>query len=234
VGNVPEEIQILPYGHVASKKGNFIADETAYEDILLNFNKERNDIVIDYEHQTLSGKEAPAAGWIKELIDKGKDGLWAKVEWTSKAREYLTNKEYRYLSPVIWVRKSDGRAVVIHSAALTNTPAVDGMMPIANKVNLFEEGAKTGLDNMQRGINRLLGLSDESFLSFYAAAHKKPSFETEPQSNTDTQLKVNKLLGLSDADLQNQEEDASSIRGFVDSRSIDDRVFKLLGLKEQE
>jgi phage I-like protein len=130
---LPEEIQLLPHGEVQSQKGNFLADDQAVAAILSAFAKKVNDIVIDYEHQTLTGEQAPAAGWIKELINKGAEGLWAKVEWTPRAQEYIRNKEYRYLSPVVLVRKSDNRAVLIHSAALTNTPAIDGMTPIANK-----------------------------------------------------------------------------------------------------
>lgn len=130
---LPEEIQLLPHGEVQSQKGNFLADDQALAAIFSSFAKKVNDIVIDYEHQTLTGEQAPAAGWIKELINKGADGLWAKVSWTPRAAEYIQNKEYRYLSPVILVRKRDNRAVLIHSAALTNTPAIDGMTPIANK-----------------------------------------------------------------------------------------------------
>ena len=40
--------------------------------------------------------------------------------------QYLENKEYRYLSPVVNVRKADNKAVGLHSLALTNTPAIEG------------------------------------------------------------------------------------------------------------
>ena len=66
-------------------------------------------MVVDYEHQTLSDREAPAAGWIKKidgLAIKAKDGLWAIAEWTEKARQYIQNKEYRYFSPVFWINPS--------------------------------------------------------------------------------------------------------------------------------
>lgn len=54
------------------------------------------------------------------------------VEWTKKGREYIANKEYRYLSPVVLVKKADQHAAVFHSAALTNTPAITGMFAIIN------------------------------------------------------------------------------------------------------
>src|ERR1043166_3979127 len=66
-------------------------------------NPER-DMVIDYEHQTVFGDQAPAAGWISNLFSIVRDGkkvLRATVrEWTQTAVDYLKNKEYRYVSPV--------------------------------------------------------------------------------------------------------------------------------------
>ena len=126
-------IQILPYGWVETDKGKFLVDEQAIDLIMQEFAAKKNDKVIDYEHQTLENVIAPAAAWIKRLENKGKDGLWGDVEWTPRAAEFVKNKEYKYLSPVVFARKSDGRAVVLHSCGLTNTPAIDGMHPIANK-----------------------------------------------------------------------------------------------------
>ncbi len=159
VDGAPGEIQVLPYGLVKSKKGTFFADEQAFRDIIANFDSEKNDIVIDYEHQTLKDVQAPAAGWIKSLVDKGRDGLWAQVEWTTRAGEYLANKEYKYLSPVIWVRKSDKRPAIFHSAALTNVPAVDGMVPIVNKHSPDEGDEEMEFRKM---ILKALGLPDDA------------------------------------------------------------------------
>jgi DNA repair exonuclease SbcCD ATPase subunit len=106
--------------------------------------------------------QAPAGGWIKDLIIDG-DAIAAKVEWTPTAKEYLEKKEYRYLSPVVLVRKSDNKAVALHSAALTNTPAIDGMFPIVNSINLdeFEEGGTLNMDIIKK-IAALLGLDENT------------------------------------------------------------------------
>jgi phage I-like protein len=135
VGKAPDEIQLLPYGMVNSKHGPILNDEIAMQEIISLFNSQVNEMVIDYEHQTLYGGEAPAAGWITEMINKGEQGLWAKVTWTERAKQYIENKEYRYLSPVVWVRQSDGRAIEIQTCALTNMPAIDGMVPLINTAN---------------------------------------------------------------------------------------------------
>ncbi len=160
-GDAPEYIQVLPAGIVHTEKyGDFVVDDEAKRAIIADFAARENDLVIDYEHQTLTGQEAPAAGWIKELVDRGPDGLWARVEWTPRAAAYLANKEYRYFSPVVFKRVSDGRIVRLHSGALTNTPAIDGMVPLVNKsggVSLpMKEG--TGLDQLLEQIRWMLNL----------------------------------------------------------------------------
>lgn len=135
LSGVPTEIKILPLGRVHSQKGDFNVDEESFELIRKQFKDRKLDLVIDYEHQTLSDVQAPAGGWIKELY-KGEDAIIAKVEWTAKAAEYLKNKEYRYLSPVVLVRKRDQKATAIHSVTLTNTPAIDGMFALVNSLDI--------------------------------------------------------------------------------------------------
>ena len=157
----PGRIQILPPGgKVKSAHGDFVFDDKAAQELVEKFNQRKNDLVIDYEHQTLTGAEAPAAGWIKALSYDPVQGLWADVDWTPRGAEYVKNKEYRYLSPVLRVRKSDNRAIELHSAALTNDPAIDGMVPIANKA-----GNKNKEDDMNEFLKQLakaLGLADDA------------------------------------------------------------------------
>lgn len=154
----PEEIQIIPYGPHETDKGGFVLEGEDMERIVEDFDSRANDMVIDYEHQSLSGGEAPAAGWIRRLFsitphsplnlmgDEGglqkAPGIWAVVQWNERAREYLENREYRYLSPVFLKRLSDNRVVKLLGAALTNTPAIDGMVPVVNKEDSRGQGAK--------------------------------------------------------------------------------------------
>ncbi len=133
IDGVPKEIQVIPYGRTETDKGEFVLDAEGMARVVADFEARKNDMVIDYEHQTLGGVEAPAAGWIRKLLNKGKEGLWAVVEWTPRAAGYLKDREYRYLSPVFLKRKSDGRVVRLINAALTNQPAIDGMVAIVNR-----------------------------------------------------------------------------------------------------
>ena len=158
VSGVPQEIKILPLGQVHSRKGDFLVDDESFELIRRQFKDRRLDIVIDYEHQTLRDVQAPAGGWIKDIY-KGEDAICAKVEWTPKAEEYLKNKEYRYLSPVVIVRKADRKATGLHSAALTNTPAIDGMFAIVNSLDIDDKNKEESKMDLKE-IAKLLGLPE--------------------------------------------------------------------------
>lgn len=158
VTGVPEVISVLPMGHVISSKGEFEVDEESFAAMKAQIAKHGVDLVVDYEHQTLKDVQAPAAGWVKAL--KLEDGqIKAVVEWTDKAAEYLKNKEYRYLSPVVLTRKSDKKAMGLHSMALTNTPAIEHMIPIVNSDTF--EGGQNNMDLIKK-LAELLGLSEDA------------------------------------------------------------------------
>ena len=76
VEGVPEEIKILPLGHVHSQKGDFEVDDESVELIRKQFKSRKLDLVIDYEHQTLKDVQAPAGGWIEDIY-KGEDAVVA-------------------------------------------------------------------------------------------------------------------------------------------------------------
>jgi len=137
IDGVPTEFQLLQFGEISldGRKNPAVLDEAGMKEIIAQFESRGNDMVIDYEHQTLAGTQAPAAGWIKRLVDKGQEGLWAVVEWTDKAKEYLKNREYRYFSPVMWIHKTTHRVENIENVALTNYPRINNINPIMAKMN---------------------------------------------------------------------------------------------------
>jgi phage I-like protein len=142
------EVQLVPIGEWSGyqqedpdtgklRQLKFKVGENDIAAMTNNFDWLGRDLVIDYEHQTLTGDQAPAAGWIKRLINKGKEGLWAVVEWTDQALKYLRNKEYRFLSPVFTLDGIDpksGRKVgaMLLNAALTNQPFFSELKPIVS------------------------------------------------------------------------------------------------------
>ena len=159
VGGAPEVISVLPLGHVKSAKGEFDVDGESFSAMKAQIAQRGVDLVVDYEHQTLTGEQAPAAGWVKELfLDDGQ--IKARVEWTDKAKAYLENREYRYLSPVITVRKADNKAMGLHSIALTNTPAIEHMEAIVNSLNF--EGGQNTMNEFMKKLAALLGLGEDA------------------------------------------------------------------------
>lgn len=122
------------------RNGSFEITSADIEKMKINFDKRQVDLVIDYEHQTLSGQVAPASGWIKELYIGDDGSLMGKVEWTTKATEFIKNGEYKYISPVFnfgAINEKTGayQGATLHSASLTNTPFLDELGEVvANKI----------------------------------------------------------------------------------------------------
>ncbi|WP_173497605.1 phage protease [Shewanella sp. ISTPL2] len=139
-------IQALPDGHFNAVDGRpedvpggrWLMDEVAFAALKANTPHQAGDLVIDYEHQTLNkeqnGQPAPASGWfnIDDVQYRQGVGLFIKPRFTDNAIAHLNAKEYRYFSLVFGYDKATGRPQFIHSAALTNRPGVDGMLPLAS------------------------------------------------------------------------------------------------------
>lgn len=130
----PAWIRILAMGEnkLADGRPPFVVDKGSARKIVQAWKDRGNDLVVDYEHSTMKNKgEAPAAGWIKELEARS-DGIWARVEWTDKAKDYIEKREYRYFSPVVAL--TEGRRVKeLLNVALTNFPALAGLTALAAK-----------------------------------------------------------------------------------------------------
>lgn len=134
MAELPEWLRLLPLGQVNLVDGRppFEVDPQSLADMVQAFGDRGTDLVIDYEHQSLKGGQAPAAGWIKDL-EVREDGLWAKVEWTGQAEEYLKRREYRYFSPVLRLDPDSRRPQELMNVALTNVPAIQGLSPLVAK-----------------------------------------------------------------------------------------------------
>ena len=133
--------QIMPAGKFRSSDGQsdkiadgyWYIDEAIAKKVIADRQSRHNDLLFDYEHQTLNSKEngkpAPAAGWAKNVdlewvADKG---LFIKnVEWTDAALKAIKAKEYRYISPVFSYNKKTGEVVSLRHIGITNDPAIDG------------------------------------------------------------------------------------------------------------
>ena len=192
---VPSQFQIFPYGLLNLHGDKSVQiDEATMERLVDRFNARELDMVIDYEHQTEGGQFAspsglaPAAGWIKKLINRGKEGLWAVVEWTEMAKKHIANKEYRYFSPVFYQSKEDGSVVELLRLALTNAPRFNGLRPLTAKVGVgpeYEQHAK---------IFAMCGVT-EADVAKYSYRWSAPVFN---ESQDEVQARINRMCGVDD------------------------------------
>ncbi|MES9873149.1 MAG: phage protease [Candidatus Sedimenticola sp. 6PFRAG7] len=131
----------------------------------------RNDLVIDYEHQTLksddNGQPAPAAGWVSPVSLEWREGegLFARSpDWTDKAAAHIAAKEYRYISPVFIYDPESGEVIDLLHIALTNAPAIDGMQTVGERAaatfGLFNQPQEE--NPMNEELLRLLGLDPDA------------------------------------------------------------------------
>lgn len=206
----PSRIKIIPcWGEVQSASGDFILDRQAADEIIAAFRQAGLPLPIDAEHTTVGGEfaspsgDAPARGWINSLEAVEGDGLYAEVEWTQQGEQFIRNKEYRYLSPVTFVRKSDRRVIELHSVALTNKPAIVGMPPIVNKETNHPQTARVGegdgLDEEidMNAIKKALGLADGADEAACVQAIDKIKADAA-KAPTAASVAVCKALGVSE------------------------------------
>ena len=78
------DFRILPAGNFRTRDGrpkeiaHWRIDRQIASEVIALANLRKDDFVIDYDHQTLSGKGGAAAGWFKGLEWREGDGLRAK------------------------------------------------------------------------------------------------------------------------------------------------------------
>lgn len=160
----PTQVLVVPWGVVESSSGTFVVDKDSAMAAVEAFSSQGVDLPVDYEHQTLGGEfaapsgQAPAAGWIRRLEAIEGVGIFADVTWTPAAMAQLAAREYRYLSPVAIVRKSDRKLVALHSVALTNKPAIVGMQPIVNRQHASNQKETDVMDEQAEALRDALGL----------------------------------------------------------------------------
>lgn len=133
---IPTQLQLFKPGpnktlKVDPKKnpeGLFFYDTSMIDQI--KFNQETKDVrkgrlPIDVAHLSLKNSSNPdshvAVGWFDLRADE--TGIWAdNIEWTSRGKRYLEEKEFAWFSPA-FVHDDQNRIVQIINNSITNEPA---------------------------------------------------------------------------------------------------------------
>lgn len=122
-------------------EGTTVLGDAQLESIAQRFD---GDILIDYEHFSHDADKATAAaGWGQEIrYTAGRDGLELETDWAAPARQEITDKVYRYISPEFSgsVKFEDSTfkfyPSALTGAGLTNRPKLTALRPVsANRDN---------------------------------------------------------------------------------------------------
>jgi len=198
------EIQLTPAGMFKARDGRpaglpgWNIDATIAARVIARAAARQTPFVTDYEHQTLAtdknGQPAPAAGWFKNLEWREGQGLFATgVEWTAKAKAYIDAGEYKFISPVFGYDRKTGEVLQLEMAALTNTPAVDGMDAVAALAQEFFTRSQEPThekDQPMKAIALLLGLAEDASEADISAALTALKAETVTLKTENIKLKT--------------------------------------------
>lgn len=137
----PSAFRIFAFGQFRAGWTNgterdFLFDEESARSVLAAAAKRGVDMMVDYEHASLSAGGAPnpaeagkAAAWFN--LELRADGLWAvNVRWTETGAAKVKGREFRYLSPAFQSDRETGRVLALVNIAVTNLPATYLAQPL--------------------------------------------------------------------------------------------------------
>ncbi|MCP2041773.1 phage I-like protein [Neisseria sp. HSC-16F19] len=171
-----DRIQLFPAGEFRANDGR-PADAPCWRmtaalaaPLVTALNSRPVRLMVDYEHQTLyaasNGQPNPASGWLGRFEWVEGRGLFAEVEWTAAAKKRIAEGEYRYISPMFQYLPN-GDITALLPPALTNTPALDDLDPVALAAasRLFmtpEPEKETPMNEALKQMLALLGLPESA------------------------------------------------------------------------
>lgn len=224
-GNVPTELLVLPAGRFDGRDGRWWIND-APEAIVQAFNAQNMDLPIDYEHssETLAagGGPIPAAGWITGL-DVRAGAVWANVNWTDRASNYIRSREYRYTSPAFVFRKNTRRIAMLSSIALTNQPNLQQAALNKRDGTPAPDPRKeiTMTPETRLGLCRSLGLADEAGDASIAAAVEALKTDVEKALNSAKTPSLEKFVPRGDHDkLKSELETAQNSLAAINEKEV--------------
>lgn len=212
------EIQIMKTGEfIHPKYGKFKISEEDLSLFIKNFTEKVRgvDIAVDVEHEP----ELGAVGWIKKVYKKGKDALYALVEWTKEGLDLVQNGKFRYISPdfnFVWMDEF-GKKIknVLNGVALTNRPFFKNMEPVILSERFKDEVFKNITTEVQdikitvEGGEKKMGELAEKI---------KNIIETENISDEDIIAKVSELVGKKEEAEGVTASEFSALKATVESQ----------------
>lgn len=148
-------------------KGPWRLDASSAARLIGVVSQRKNDIVVDYDHQSLlvaqNGQPAIAAAWINPQSLEWREppashpGLFVvNPKYTAKAAAHIEADEIRYVSPVFRYNSKTGEVLDIINVALTNNPAIDDMQAVTVAAASLFASVSTHLQDPSMEIDELL------------------------------------------------------------------------------
>jgi len=197
-------VQLIRTGDFSQYGEKIIITEETLREFKLNFDRRvrRVDIAVDYFHESYSD----AAGWIKEIELRNNDTeLWINVEWTSKAKQKILDKEIRYISADFSLHYEDSETkeefgATLYGAGLTNRPYVKDMQAILHENQKLNEDKKmsTSFEDIMKSLS---SLSDDEKLQL----GEKLGFNKKTTDKNDKKMSE-MTVKLSEADSKNSQK----------------------------
>lgn len=151
----PKQIQLIPSGQKIKARDGREFQNSDPEAIVAAFTKGRMPLPVDIDHSTegfFGG--GPAAGWIETLEVKRGGSVWGAVEWNDLGRDLISSRQYRFISPAMFIDPDTREITSITSAALVNRPA------LRLKALSAHQGTQPEGDTMDKQLLVALGLSE--------------------------------------------------------------------------
>jgi Mu-like prophage I protein len=206
-GGAPEWVELIPPGYDVRGKDGRAWINPAPQLVVDAFDP-RLPLPVDWEHATEvrapQGLDAPAAAWIEELAIRDGGAIWGRTSWTPQGARQVTEKQYRFLSPVFAFDRATGAIRRLLSAALTNTPNLTltalNRQSAAQAQGLHRDHEETTLDIA--ALRTALGLpadaSDDAILT--AARDATATNRAQPTGSTDKSVDLTVYAPRSDLD----------------------------------
>ena len=174
-GDPPQEILLLPAGTIETRPhdGREAWHNPDADAVVAATSELRLDLAIDYEHQSAraerNGQPAPAAGWIKRVF--ARDGaVWGEVEWTKRAADHITSREYRFISPTFLYHQKTRVVQRLVGAALTNDPALYMQAVARAETPPQDQEESMDLEQLRKALGLSKDANDEAILAATEAA----------------------------------------------------------------
>ncbi|NIZ13841.1 phage protease [Phaeobacter sp. HF9A] len=188
-GKAPDWVHLFPSGQMIGRDGRQFALSDP-QLVIQAFNQSGVDLPIDYEHQNDRKPEGhvgpvPAAGWIKEL-KADSVGLWGRVEWTAQARELISTKAYRYLSPSFFFEPRSKAITSLKGAGLVHNPNLQ-LQALASQEHAMPEN-QDFMQQLLQALNLPTEADPQAVLDAVIALKGDVRLETAAQSHDPTRF----------------------------------------------